>query len=42
MDCGFCADYDGSFSVTELVEMASPGPQGCVTEVGGPASANGG
>lgn len=35
LDCGFCGDYDGSFRITEVIEMESPGPDTCVTEMGG-------
>jgi hypothetical protein len=35
LDCGFCEEYDGSFKVTEIIEMESPGPEECVTEMGG-------
>ncbi len=35
LDCGFCEAYDGSFRVSELLTMESPGPESCVTEMGG-------
>lgn len=33
LDCGFCEDYDGSFQVEELIQMRSPGPEECLTEI---------
>ncbi len=41
LDCGFCVEYDGSFKVEELVEMDSPGPGKCETEIGGTLRENG-
>ena len=35
LDCGFCDQYDGSFRVEDLMTMESPGPEDCVTEMGG-------
>jgi hypothetical protein len=33
LECGFCESYDGSFRVTHLLEMQSPGPEECVTAI---------
>ncbi len=41
LDCGFCEEYDGSFKVDELIQMSSPGPEECQTEIGGAIMENG-
>lgn len=36
LDCGFCAEYDGSFRVTELLVMEPTGPADCLGASGNP------
>ena len=37
LECEFCKAYAGSFRIVELLEMESPGPEECMTGVGGGA-----